>query len=715
MRAALLLSCLLAFACTSSGGDNALTLTIASDLMVPDELDRVTVSVEGQETSQDPAADLRAQGLPRTLTLVHHGGPLGPFAIKVYGWLGMELVIQRELSASFSASGDLSLTVMLDRRCRNVMCAPGQTCESGSCTPLDPGIELDAGADAARPDAARDASTAGDALAEDAQRADVSMADANGEDAGEVDARSAEDAALDAPDASDAAPAGAGAPPVCTVALPVSGDSYQANLPVALRGTCSDPETGALSTVSWTSQRDGMLGSGPSVNAALASLGAQRITLCARDPHDPNLLGCASADVEVTLDAQPAVSIGMLTQGGSNMPPFSAAAPLSFSGVGSGAGVTLSWSDDVQGTLGSGATAQLAMPLVGRHTVTLTVQDRNGVQRAASRPYVVVAAGETTLVSPLPSVNAELDRAGNLSIPMIASDPQSRAYVPSSSGVLYRFDGNNLNATAVVAIGRPPLRDVVRDAQLRPDQNLSYLGTASGLSVCGYTPGTGAQEPCSTFQRSGGGQLSNNFLSVLRLVDSRNVDSLLVGTDNGLFIMELPTGSVRGSTILRGRVIYDMVALRGQAALATDNGLTLLVPSNQQTVRFGINEGMPSNTLRSLTVAGDNTLWIASAAGLAHFEPGSNRTTVWNTTRGLPSNNTTGVAVQRVTQLSPARDVVWVSTAAGIARLDTLTGAVTTFTTADGLPSNDTLAVHVLANGTKLFGTASGLAHYLGY
>jgi ligand-binding sensor domain-containing protein len=187
----------------------------------------------------------------------------------------------------------------------------------------------------------------------------------------------------------------------------------------------------------------------------------------------------------------------------------------------------------------------------------------------------------------------------------------------------------------------------------------------------------------------------------------------MIGSDSGLFLSESVNGGTRGSTILRGRSINDMAALGGQAALALDNGLILLVPSTQTQVRFTTMEGLPSNQLRNLAVAADTTLWIATAGGLAHFEPGSNRITSWNVARGLPSNSCNGVAVQRVAQLG--RDIVWVATSAGVARLDPSTNVVTTYTVADGLPSNNVLAVHVLANGTKLFGTASGLAHYVGF
>ncbi len=695
-RSAILLACALLGCDSGSRGESTLSLTIQSDLSVPTELDLVTVSVTGMDTPNDPAADLLEHPLPRTLTLVHESGPLGPFPVKVYGYLGSDLVIREQLTVSFPESGNTDVTVNLERVCRNVACAPSSTCEQGKCVPI---AGTDAGVDAALPDSSvRDAGMA----ARDAELPQDSAA----QDGGAQDA-AIEDAFV--PPVEDAN-VGPGRPPTCTITLPVPGDAYQIGVALPLQGSCSDPETGALGNVTWTSAADGALGSGASASGRFRSAGTQRVSLCATDPYDATLQGCASVDVQATTTPQPAALITSVTQNGLN-PPFSTTSPVTLAGSGSGAGVTLSWSDDLQGALSS---ASLPMPLVGRHIVTLTVRDRNGAQSTATRSFTVIAPGESGVISPLSGVNARL---GNTPISSIASDPRSRAYVPGANGSWYRFDGTRLDASADIAINSPPLPTDVQDAQITG--NRSYLATRNGLTVCGYTDRDGAGgnnvmggTPCATY-RAGGLLQSQNFLSVLRMVDVRNNDTLLVGSDAGLFLSDSVDGGVRGTSILRLQSINDMAALNGQAALALNTGLALLNPSTQQLVTFTTSEGLPSNTLRSVVTAANNTLWIATAAGLAHFEPGPNRITTWNSARGLPSDSCNGVAVQRVAQLG--RDIVWVATANGVARLDPSSNAVTTFTVADGLPSNNVLAVHVLANGTKLFGTQSGLAHYVGF
>ncbi|HEX5661519.1 MAG TPA: hypothetical protein VFX59_30225, partial [Polyangiales bacterium] len=281
-RLLLALCAFVLLACPSESEEQTtLTLTITSDLRVPTELDLVTVRVAGQETENDPVADLLEHGLPRTLTLVHESGPLGPFPITVRGYRGTELVIKVDTSASFPVRGNTDLTVHLDRTCFNVACGPSDVCEAGKCVPRvppeDAGMTVrDAGPRDARVDAQQDAQ-----LIEDAAL-DASVPDADAE----------------APPVDAGVDSGAGTPPTCTITLPIPGDTYQNGVLFPLQGTCSDPETGALSELTWLSSRDGLLGNGAAIEARVTSAGMHRVSLCAPDPRDATVVGCASADIE---------------------------------------------------------------------------------------------------------------------------------------------------------------------------------------------------------------------------------------------------------------------------------------------------------------------------------------------------------------------------------------------------------------------------------
>jgi hypothetical protein len=185
-------------------------------------------------------------------------------------------------------------------------------------------------------------------------------------------------------------PPGPGAKPVCTIERPVQNDLVQINTPLTLRGTCTDPETGPVTTgLSWVSQVEGALGPGGTLTVMLNLTGRQRLTLCASDPRDVGVMGCANVEVIATDVAQPTALITSISQGGSEAPPFVVGQPILLRGVGTGAGVTLSWSDSLDGDLGTGTTATIEVPTVGQHTVTLTALDRDGKTATRTVEFMV--------------------------------------------------------------------------------------------------------------------------------------------------------------------------------------------------------------------------------------------------------------------------------------------------------------------------------------
>jgi hypothetical protein len=126
------------------------------------------------------------------------------------------------------------------------------------------------------------------------------------------------------------------------------------------------------------SQVEGALGPGGTLTVMLHMTGRQRLTLCASDPRDVMIMGCANVEVIATDVAQPTALITSVSQDGSEAPPFVVDQPIQLRGVGTGAGVTLSWSDSMQGDLGTGTMVTIEAPTAGQHTVTLTARDRDG-------------------------------------------------------------------------------------------------------------------------------------------------------------------------------------------------------------------------------------------------------------------------------------------------------------------------------------------------
>lgn len=100
---------------------------------------------------------------------------------------------------------------------------------------------------------------------------------------------------------------------------------------------------------------------------------------------------------------------------------------------------------------------------------------------------------------------------------------------------------------------------------------------------------------------------------------------------------------------------------------------------------FGVGEGLGSNHVRDILVAGDGTVWVATAGGVSWFENGLFSTAnVVNA--GLPSNSVRALA-------EDSQGHIWVATDGGVGRFDGSSWIA--FTTAQGLPTNNAISIAV--------------------
>lgn len=161
-------------ACSSAPTE--VLVVVSSDLAVPAELDEVVVTVthpDGVQTRQATATLGAGQlPLPRSLGLVHEGGPLGLYRVLVEGRRAGAAVIAREGTLEFVPNEIRVWRVALDRACLGVAC-PSATCAGGACRdvrvgegelePYAPDAPGDAGvtdAGGGPPDAGTDAGSA---------------------------------------------------------------------------------------------------------------------------------------------------------------------------------------------------------------------------------------------------------------------------------------------------------------------------------------------------------------------------------------------------------------------------------------------------------------------------------------------------------------------------------------------------------------------------
>jgi hypothetical protein len=415
LRPFLLLALCLLLACEPEVGETSILITVDSDLSVPEEIDRLSVDATGMRDGMDePSADLREQDLPRSIALVHSGGPYGPFQIVVSAYHGTTLVAQKTLQTSFLPNIQSRLAVNLARGCANVFCGDSFTCSAGACVPVtqimptassqDGGVSTGPDAAAAAPldagmsslDGASggtiDAGTKLDAGG--AKDASTTIDAGSAKDATVNDARAdsgtVNDTGVVSPPDTGALPAGAGATPVCTITKPAANDTVLTGVTFAVQGACSDAELGPLTIVGWVSGVEGPIAMAASSTATLHTLGAQNILLCAPDPRDTRVVGCATVRVNATV--QPTARILSVRQGTSTVEPFAAGSPLTIQGTATGTSATLRWRDSLQGSIGNGSTVMINAPLAGRHVLTLDVTDQYGLTASATSTFTVAPA-----------------------------------------------------------------------------------------------------------------------------------------------------------------------------------------------------------------------------------------------------------------------------------------------------------------------------------
>jgi hypothetical protein len=90
---------------------------VDSDLSVPDEIDRFRLEGDLDMDPRTAEADLTLDGPPRTLGLVHRGGPLGPLSLRAVALSGTTEVVERQATVSFRPGETLQLRFDLLRAC----------------------------------------------------------------------------------------------------------------------------------------------------------------------------------------------------------------------------------------------------------------------------------------------------------------------------------------------------------------------------------------------------------------------------------------------------------------------------------------------------------------------------------------------------------------------------------------------------------------------
>lgn len=182
-------------------------------------------------------------------------------------------------------------------------------------------------------------------------------------------------------------------PPACFIITPQNGAALGTGQSVTFSASCSDPDGGAIANdaYAWSSSVDGALGVGATVANALVTAGGHTITVCAADPSNAAILGCASVDVTVGDNAAPNITSARAQGGAGGVNgdgvTFQACNTVDLVCAAfdpEGQAVTFSWSSNLEGNIGNQPDVGWDPNVSGTHVVTCTARDAQGVQSTRS-------------------------------------------------------------------------------------------------------------------------------------------------------------------------------------------------------------------------------------------------------------------------------------------------------------------------------------------
>src|SRR5581483_3081777 len=188
------------------------------------------------------------------------------------------------------------------------------------------------------------------------------------------------------------------ATPTVHITAPANNASPEPGAPVTFTANAVDAEDGDLSTgIVWTSDRDGLLGTGASITKTTLSTGTHTITAAATDLGGKR----GTASITVVVNATPTVAISAPA----NNSTYEHGAPVTFTGTASDpedGSLTsgLVWTSDRDGQIGTGATIIVATLSSGPHTITAAATDAGGKTGRATVTVVVNSTPTISITAP---------------------------------------------------------------------------------------------------------------------------------------------------------------------------------------------------------------------------------------------------------------------------------------------------------------------------
>lgn len=268
--------------------------------------------------------------------------------------------------------------------------------------------------------------------------------------------------------------------PVATIATPISSYSVVQGTTLTFSGSAVDPEDGVLSGASlvWTSNLNGVIGTGATFNSNVLAIGVHVITLTATDSRGAT--STVSRTVTISANQAPSSAITSPASGTTVVQGTS----VTFTGTGTdpedGAltGSSLTWTSNLSGTLGTGTSVSLTSLAIGTHTITLTAKDSKNAGGSSSIVVTVTAPVVTPPVNQKPVITIVTPTSGitvkfgtSVTFNGSALDPEDGAITGSNLAWTISYNGGqllgsgNTVTTSKLPIGSYTFTLLARDSQ----------------------------------------------------------------------------------------------------------------------------------------------------------------------------------------------------------------------------------------------------------
>ncbi len=264
--------------------------------------------------------------------------------------------------------------------------------------------------------------------------------------------------------------------PTVSITAPADGSVFTPGQSINFTGTASDAEEGDLSaSISWTSDLDGSLGSGASINTSTLTAGTHVITASVTDGN-----GSSDSDnINVTVNTAPTVSITAPANGSIFTPGQS----INFTGTASDAEDgdltdNIQWSSDLDGNIGSGGSINISTLSAGTHVITASVADSDGSSDSDNISVTVNSAPIASNVNITGAAEVGQTLTGNYDYSDAENDPEGTS--------TYRWLRNGSPISGATGISY---------TLVVADEGANIIFEVTPVAQSGVSPGSPVQSP----------------------------------------------------------------------------------------------------------------------------------------------------------------------------------------------------------------------------